>query len=91
MNQSELVSKVASISGETKKTVEFVFKTTADVIAAEINRGGEVTLPGIGKLQAKNKPARTGRNPATGETIQIEAKRVPHFTAAKALKDALIK
>ncbi|SDI52541.1 HU family DNA-binding protein [Propionivibrio dicarboxylicus] len=91
MNQSELVSKVASISGATRKSVEAILKTTADVIAAELYEGGEVTLPGLGKLQSKDKPARTGRNPSTGETIQIPAKRVPHFTAAKMLKDALAK
>lgn len=91
MNQSELVSKVASISGASRKSVEAVLKTTADVIAAELYEGGEVTLPGLGKLQSKDKPARTGRNPATGETIQIPAKRVPHFSSAKALKDALAK
>lgn len=62
MNQAELISKVASISGETRKAVEAVLKTTADVIAAtELEEGGEVALPGLGKLQVKNRAARTGR------------------------------
>ena len=91
MNQSELISKVASISGETRKAVEAVLKTTADVIAAELYEGGEVALPGLGKLGVKQRDARTGRNPATGEEIQIPAKRVPHFSATKPLKEAISK
>ena len=91
MNQSELIAKVASISGETRKAVEAVLKTTADVIAAELEEGGDVALPGLGKLQVKHRAARTGKNPQTGEAITIPAKRVPHFAAAKALKDAVSK
>lgn len=91
MNQSELIAKVASISGESRKAVEAVLKTAADVITAALEEGGEVTLPGLGKLQVKNRAARTGKNPATGEALQIPAKRVPHFSAAKALKDAVAK
>ena len=91
MNQSELVAKVAGISGESRKTVEAVLKTTADVIAAELQEGGEVALPGLGKLGVKAREARTGRNPKTGEQIAIPAKRVPHFSASKALKDAVTK
>lgn len=91
MNQSELIAKVASISGESRKAVEAVLKTTGDVIAAELNEGGEVALPGLGKIGVKQRDARNGRNPATGEEIVIPAKRVPHFTASKALKDAVAK
>lgn len=89
MNQSELISKVASISGETRKAVEAVLKTTADVIGSTLAEGSEVTLPGLGKLSVAHTKARTGRNPKTGETIQIPAKQKPHFSAAKALKDAV--
>lgn len=91
MNQQQLILTVASVSGESKKTVEAVLKTTADVIAAELFEGGEVALPGLGKLGVKDRGARTGRNPATGEEIQIPARRVPAFSAAKALKDAVAK
>ena len=91
MNKSDLISMVASNGGVTRKAAESMFDALAEVIVAELSVGGEVTLPGLGKLQAKDKPARTGRNPATGEAIQIPAKRVPHFTAAKALKDAVSK
>lgn len=89
MNQSELILKVAAISGESKKAVEAILKTAGDVIQAELQEGGEVALPGLGKLTVKSKPARKGRNPNTGEEIQIPAKTVPHFSAAKALKDAV--
>ena len=91
MNQQQLILTVASVSGESKKTVEAVLKTTADVIAAELFEGGEVALPGLGKLGVKDRGARTGRNPTTGEEIAIPAKRVPAFSAAKALKDAVAK
>lgn len=89
MNQSELIAKVASLSGESRKAVESVLKTTADVIGATLKEGSEVPLPGIGKLHAKDKAARFGRNPKTGEEIVIAARRVPTFSAAKALKDAV--
>jgi DNA-binding protein HU-beta len=89
MNSSELIAKVASISGETRKAVEAVLKTTADVIAAELQEGGEVKLLDIGRLHAQNKAARTGRNPKTGDEIAIPARCVPKFTPAKALKEAV--
>lgn len=89
MNQSELIIKVASISGQSKKTVEAVLKTAADCIQAELQEGGEAALPGLGKLSVKAKHARKGRNPKTGEEIEIPAKTVPHFSAAKALKDVM--
>lgn len=89
MNQTELVQKIAAISGQPKKTVEHVLGTTADVIAATLAEGGAVTLPGLGMLDVKMRAARAGRNPKTGEAIQIPARRVPEFRPAKALKDAV--
>lgn len=89
MNSSELIAKVASISGETRKAVEAVLKTTADVIASTLGEGGEVTLPGLGKLYVKDRAARQGRNPKTGVTMEIPAGKSPGFKAAKALKDAV--
>jgi len=89
MNQSELIAKVAAISGESRKAVESVLKTTADVIGATLQEGAEVTLPGLGKLSVNARAARTGRNPKTGEAVEIPAKKVPHFSAAKALKDTV--
>lgn len=91
MNQSELINQVADLTGESRKSVESVLKATAGAIYDELSRGGEVVLPGLGKLQAKDKAARKGRNPKTGEALTISARRVPHFSAAKALKDAVAK
>lgn len=89
MNQSELIAKAAAISGESKKAAEAILKATADVIASTLKEGGEVTLPGLGKLYVKDRAAREGRNPATGESIQIPAGKSPGFKAAKSLKDAV--
>lgn len=89
MNQSELITHVAEITGESRKAVEAVLKTVGDVVATELCGGGEVTLPGLGKLQAKDKPARPGHNPKTGEKLTIAARRVPAFSASKSLKDAV--
>lgn len=89
MNQSELIAKVAAISGESRKAVEAVLKTTADVIQSTLKEGSEVTLPGLGKLGVAHTKARTGRNPRNGEAIEIPAKQKPHFSAAKVLKDAV--
>lgn len=91
MNQADLILKIAQVSGLAKKDVENVLKTAGDVISAELASGGEVTLPGIGKLGVKERAARNGRNPATGESLVIPAKRVPEFSAAKVLKDAVAK
>lgn len=89
MNQSELIMTVAQVTGESKKTVENVLKVAGDVIQTALTDGADVALPGIGKLHVKATAARTGRNPATGESIQIPAKTSAKFTASKALKDAL--
>lgn len=90
MNLAELVKAVTEASPSvSRKTVDFVLKNLGTVAANALARGDEVTLPGLGKLSVKQRAARTGRNPATGEEMQIAAKKVPHFGAAKALKDAV--
>lgn len=89
MNQSELILKTAQISGLTRRDVEHVLKTAGDVIQAALTEEGEAILPGIGRLTVRARAARNGRNPATGATITIPARLVPHFSAAKVLKDAV--
>lgn len=89
MNQAELILKTAQATGVSKKDVEQVLKTASDLIASTLAEGGEATLPGLGKLSVNERAARPGRNPKTGEAIKIPAKKVPHFSAAKALKDAV--
>lgn len=68
---------------------ETLLKGLCDVIAAELLGGGEIPLPSVGKLKVKATPARTGRNPRTGEAVDIPAGRKVVFVAGKELKEAL--
>jgi DNA-binding protein HU-beta len=70
-----------------KATVQAVINQTLATIADEFKAGTIVALKDFGKFELKNRPARKGRNPATGETIDVPAKIVPKFTFAAALKD----
>lgn len=88
MNQSELVKELATNSGQSNIMIECVLKELGGIAALELGAGGEISLPGIGKLTVATRAARAGRNPRTGEALNIAAKKVPHFSAAKALKDA---
>ncbi|HEX7875986.1 MAG TPA: HU family DNA-binding protein [Sphingobium sp.] len=89
MNNSELAETLASEHGLTKadarKYVDGVFAAIAGAAA----KGDEVSLNGFGKFKVKDQPAREGRNPSTGATIQIAASKKLAFTPAKAVKDAL--
>jgi DNA-binding protein HU-beta len=89
MKAADLIDYVASEAGvaqtAAKKAVEAVF---AGIVEAA-KKGEEVTLPGFGKFKVKDSPARQGRNPATGETIEIAASRKLGFAPAKQVKDAL--
>ena len=95
MTKQELINAIneAVISryeaGVSKVVIAAVLDTLGDVAQAEMQQGGEVTLPGLGKLSVKTSAARKGRNPATGAEMDIPAKTKPHFSAAKALKDAV--
>lgn len=89
MKESELINHVANASGLTKKAVRNVLTALDEVARDELNMGGEIPLPGLGKLVAEHVDAREGRNPATGEALHIPAKTVAKFRPAKALKDAL--
>lgn len=89
MNNADLADALAASHDLTKadarKLVDAVFAAIADGAA----KGEEVSLNGFGKFKVKDTPAREGRNPATGATIQIAAARKLTFTAAKAVKDKL--
>lgn len=89
MKQTELITKVASIAGISRREAERILKITTDVIAAGLVEECEVALPGFGKLKASDTPARIGRNPATGQEFQIPAKRRVSFKASAALAEAL--
>ncbi|MBB3939112.1 DNA-binding protein HU-beta [Novosphingobium fluoreni] len=89
MNNAELAERIAETNELTKadarKIVDAVFAAIADAVAA----GDEVALNGFGKFKVKDSAAREGRNPSTGETIQIAASKKLGFTPAKAVKDRL--
>lgn len=88
MNQADLIEKIAADTGITKTDVKKVLDAQTATVHEVVGAGGEVTLHGIGKVSVAQRKARTGRNPSTGEAIQIAAKKVPSFSAVKALKDA---
>lgn len=88
MNKAQLIDAMAK-NGVTKTDADAAVAIITDVITKELACGGEVTLPGIGKLSVTKRAAREGRNPATGEAIKIAAKKAVKFSAAKALKDAV--
>ncbi|EXS70853.1 MULTISPECIES: HU family DNA-binding protein [Sphingobium] len=89
MNNTDLAEKIAGDNGlskaDARKLVDAVFAAIADAAAA----GEEIALNGFGKFKVKDAPAREGRNPSTGATIQIAAAKKLGFTPAKAIKDKL--
>lgn len=89
MTKQELIDAIAAGTGQTKKDVDQVLNHLGMAVTHTLKTGGDVTLPGIGKLSVNKRAARIGRNPATGEELKIKAKKVPKFSAAKALKDAV--
>ena len=89
MNKAAIVDKVHDVLGGTKAQAERAVDTMIDAIIGGLKGGNDVSIAGLGIFSAKMRPARQGRNPRTGESIQIPAMRVPKFRAAKALKDAV--
>jgi DNA-binding protein HU-beta len=90
MTKQELAASLAdNTTGMTKKQANQALDVLGDLVANALARGEEIVLPGIGKLHVEHKEARKGRNPGTGAEIDIPAKNVPKFSAAKALKDAV--
>jgi len=89
MNKQDLIGILASMAQLSKADVTAVLDAQTRLVHTELGHGNEITLPGIGKLSVTTRAARTGRNPATGEEMEIPAKRVPAFKALKALKDAV--
>lgn len=90
MTKSQLMSTLAEKTGVAKKDVVKLMDVIVEVAYNEVKTNGEFTVPGLGKLVKKNRAARQGRNPATGETIQIPAKTVVKFRVAKAAKEAVL-
>ena len=86
LTQNDFVNAVAEMSGVPRQACTKVIGAVSYVISQELRTGGEVQLSGLGKFSVRERAARTGRNPATGETMTIPAKKQPKFTASAALK-----
>ena len=87
MNKTELVATIANETGLTKKDSEAAVKAFIDVVSEELKKGGKVQLVGFGTFEISQRAAREGRNPQTGDAMEIQASRTPKFKAGKALKD----
>lgn len=88
-NKMDLVEKVAQTIGSTKADAERAVEAVIDMITDRLKKGEEVSIAGLGIFQAKMRAGRTGRNPRTGATIQIQSMKIPKFRASKTLKDAV--
>jgi DNA-binding protein HU-beta len=88
LTKSQTAAKLSDITGLTKKDVNGFFDALSTLAYKEAKNS--FTIPGIGKLVLVSRKARTGRNPATGESIKIPAKKVVKFRVAKAAKDAIL-
>ena len=91
MNKSQLIEAVAAQSGLKKKDAEAAVNAVTATIAEALKNGEKVQLVGFGTFEVKERSARTGRNPKTGETIKIDAVKYPVFKAGKGLKDEVAK
>ncbi len=89
MTKAQIVNTLAEKTGQSKKEVNAFFDELSDLAYKEVKKNGEFALPGFGKLVKTKRKARKGRNPATGEEINIPAKTVVKFRLSKAAKDAV--
>lgn len=85
----DLADAVQEAIGSTKADAERAVEAVIMSITTHLKKGDEVSIAGLGIFEAKTRAGRTGRNPRTGETIQIKAMKVPKFRASKTLKDAV--
>jgi DNA-binding protein HU-beta len=89
MTKEELIEKVASGAGLSKADAARAVNATIGSITSALKKGQSVTLVGFGTFKVSKRKARKGRNPRTGEVINIKATKVPRFSAGKSLKDAV--
>jgi DNA-binding protein HU-beta len=90
MTQSEVVNHFAEKFGIKRAQAKEMFDELATLASSEVKNNGEFVLPGFGKLVRSERKAREGRNPATGETIQIPAKTTLKFRVGKSMKDTVL-
>lgn len=91
MNKGELIDQIAEKANVTKKEADAILTAMLDTILETVSSGDKVTLVGFGTFEARDRQAREGRNPSTGQPINIPATRVPAFSAGKAFKDAVLR
>ena len=89
MNKTELVAAMAEQTNLSKKDAEAALKAFIDVVSEELKKGEKVQLVGFGTFEVSERAAREGRNPQTGETMEIKASKTPKFKAGKASKDMM--
>lgn len=89
MNKTDLVQAVSERTGVTKKDVSQVVDSVFEVIQDTLGQGDKVQLVGFGNFEIRERAARKGRNPQTGEEIEIAASRVPAFKAGKSLREGI--
>jgi DNA-binding protein HU-beta len=89
MNKSDLVEAIANGSGLSKADAGRALSATTDAITSALSSGDSVAITGFGSFLVRDRAARTGRNPQTGETIQISASKVAAFRVGKSLKDSV--
>ena len=89
LTKDQLIADIADATDATRATVRAVLEQLSEIVSDSLENGDEITLPGIGKLKVSERPARTGRNPQTGNSIEIAAKKVVKLVPAKALTDAI--
>jgi DNA-binding protein HU-beta len=89
MNKTELIEAIAAKTDQPRAHVSAVFDGFTAVVAEALSKGDTVTLIGFGTFTVKNRQARTGRNPQTGQAMEIKASKSPAFKPGKAFKDAL--
>ncbi len=89
MTKAEFVEQVAAESGLSKKQSDEAVKAVLKVLTDAMAAGDKVSFPGFGSFEVRERAAREGKNPRTGESVQIAACKVPAFKAGKSLKDAV--
>ena len=89
MNKAEMINAIVAKSEMSKKDADVALNSVIDSIKDALKAGEKVQIVGFGTFSVKERAARTGKNPATGETIEIAASKVPAFAAGKALKDEI--
>jgi DNA-binding protein HU-beta len=90
LTQTQVIKELAGATGTTTKVAKQFVTNFAELAVRETKKNGLFVIPGIGRLVRVDRKARLGRNPATGETIKIPAKKVVKFRVAKAVKDSIV-